>query len=208
MNTFSHLWQHLVKFFLKWEIFQIQVVEKIRTHILCSIRFFRKSCRLWDNIEKCDVDRGHKWRHSMAHTRCMLDRRGYTHARARTCTLSRAHAPTNIRKQIGNCYWSSMAKMIRERALTLRSTYITCLVCCWCVESRMYNSSFMSFQTSAAVEFLYLLFWVFTQRHFLVVIQYFEKTCQSHRQGGLFTPWWWYRQPVSKRCLTNRSDAA
>jgi hypothetical protein len=27
-------------------------VEKIKTHILCSITFFRKSCRLWDNVEK------------------------------------------------------------------------------------------------------------------------------------------------------------
>jgi hypothetical protein len=27
-------------------------VEKIKTHILCSIPFFRKSCRLWDNVEK------------------------------------------------------------------------------------------------------------------------------------------------------------
>ena len=28
-------------------------VEKIKTHILSSDTFFRKSCRLWDNIEKC-----------------------------------------------------------------------------------------------------------------------------------------------------------
>jgi hypothetical protein len=29
-----------------------RVVEKIKTHILCSIKFFRKSCRLLDNVEK------------------------------------------------------------------------------------------------------------------------------------------------------------
>jgi hypothetical protein len=29
-----------------------KVVEKIKTHILCSIIFFRKSCPLWDNVEK------------------------------------------------------------------------------------------------------------------------------------------------------------
>jgi hypothetical protein len=28
-------------------------VEKIKTHILCSITIFRKSCRLWDGVEKC-----------------------------------------------------------------------------------------------------------------------------------------------------------
>ena len=33
---------------LEWEMFQI----KIKTHILCSITFFRKSCRSWDNVEK------------------------------------------------------------------------------------------------------------------------------------------------------------
>jgi hypothetical protein len=29
-----------------------QIVEKIKTHALCSTTFFRKSCRLWDNVEK------------------------------------------------------------------------------------------------------------------------------------------------------------
>jgi len=33
-------------------MFQTKVVEKIKTHILCSITFFRKSCSLWDNVEK------------------------------------------------------------------------------------------------------------------------------------------------------------
>ena len=34
------------------EILQTNVVEKIKTHILCSITFFQKSCRLCDNVEK------------------------------------------------------------------------------------------------------------------------------------------------------------
>ena len=52
VNTFSHLWQYLAEFFLEWEMFQMKVVEKMKTHILCSVTFFRKSCRLWDNVEK------------------------------------------------------------------------------------------------------------------------------------------------------------
>jgi len=28
-----------------------KIVQKIQTHILCSETFFRKSCRLWDNVE-------------------------------------------------------------------------------------------------------------------------------------------------------------
>ena len=31
---------------------QSNVVDEIKTHILCSITFYRKSCRLWDNAEK------------------------------------------------------------------------------------------------------------------------------------------------------------
>ena len=34
------------------ETFSDKSVEKIKTHILCSITFSRKSCRLWDNVEK------------------------------------------------------------------------------------------------------------------------------------------------------------
>jgi len=32
-------------------MFQTNVVEKIKTHVLCSITLFRKSCRLWDNVK-------------------------------------------------------------------------------------------------------------------------------------------------------------
>jgi hypothetical protein len=45
------------EFFLEWEMFQIKVVQKIKTHILCSVTFYRKSCRLWDNVEKYGGDR-------------------------------------------------------------------------------------------------------------------------------------------------------
>jgi len=53
-------------------MFQTKVAEKIKTNILCSVNFFvRKSCRLWDNVEKiCRA-----WQatdHNMAHAHCML----------------------------------------------------------------------------------------------------------------------------------------
>jgi hypothetical protein len=53
MKTFLHLWQYLAELFLEWEIFQIKVVEKIKTHILCTVTFFRKLRLLWDNVQKC-----------------------------------------------------------------------------------------------------------------------------------------------------------
>jgi len=33
-------------------MFQTKVVQKIKTHILCSVTFPRKSCPLWDNVGK------------------------------------------------------------------------------------------------------------------------------------------------------------
>ena len=52
MKTFSHLSQYLVKFFLGWEMFQTKVVEKIKTHILCSINFFPENRAVYDIILK------------------------------------------------------------------------------------------------------------------------------------------------------------
>jgi hypothetical protein len=53
MKTCVHLWQSLAEF-LQWKMFQTKVVEEIKTHILRTITFPRKSCRLWHNVGKCD----------------------------------------------------------------------------------------------------------------------------------------------------------
>jgi hypothetical protein len=63
MKTFSHLWQYLAEFFLEWEMFQIRAVEYIKTHVLLSITFSRKSCPLQDKVEIM-----------VAHALCMLDK--------------------------------------------------------------------------------------------------------------------------------------
>ena len=39
MTTFSHLWQYLAELFLEWEMFQIEVVDKIEIYILSSVIF-------------------------------------------------------------------------------------------------------------------------------------------------------------------------
>jgi hypothetical protein len=52
-------------------MFQIKVVEKIKTHILC-ITFSRKSCCLCDNVEKYGEAR-EAADDNMAHARFMLD---------------------------------------------------------------------------------------------------------------------------------------
>jgi len=43
-----YFWSHLAQFVLEWEMFQTNVVVKIKTRILCSTVFFIRSCRLWD----------------------------------------------------------------------------------------------------------------------------------------------------------------
>ena len=54
-------------------------VEEIKTHILCPITCFQKSCRLWDNVEKyCRV--GQATDDNMAHARYMMDTYDYKHS--------------------------------------------------------------------------------------------------------------------------------
>jgi hypothetical protein len=48
MKTFSHLRRYLADFFLEWEIIQINILEKTKTYISCSVILRR----LWDNVEK------------------------------------------------------------------------------------------------------------------------------------------------------------
>jgi hypothetical protein len=84
-----------------------------------SAPFLRKCRKMWWR------PRGHKWRHNMAHTRCILDKQGYMNAR--TCIRPRTWAHACARKQICNIYWFSMATMIREGSSILRYTYVVLL---------------------------------------------------------------------------------
>jgi len=47
-----HLWSYLYHFFLEWKMFQSKVVEKLETYFMPNNFFFRKSCRLWEKVEK------------------------------------------------------------------------------------------------------------------------------------------------------------
>jgi len=59
--------------FLRWEMFHTKVVEKNKTHILCSVALFRSSCRSLDNVEK-NGRAGEARDDNMAHAHCMLDK--------------------------------------------------------------------------------------------------------------------------------------
>ena len=71
MKTNIHL-SYLAHFFLDSEMFLIKIVQKIKTHILCSKMFSGKSCRLWENVEKYYTE-GQATVDNMALARCMLD---------------------------------------------------------------------------------------------------------------------------------------
>ena len=71
MTTDIYFLSYLAHFFLAWEIFQTKDAEQLKMRILCSITFyFRKSCRLWDNVEKYGETATDD---NMAYAHCMLD---------------------------------------------------------------------------------------------------------------------------------------
>ena len=78
-------------------MFQAKVAEKIKTHILCSITFFRKSCRLCDNVEKYCGDRGatnNVTKYDAYALRAEIARlhaRMRMHTSTRPCTRTHAH---------------------------------------------------------------------------------------------------------------------
>ena len=61
---------------VEWEMFRTTKSE----HILCSTAsFHRKSCRLWDNVEKYCGAGQTTWQYNPAHAHCTLDNWCYTH---------------------------------------------------------------------------------------------------------------------------------
>jgi hypothetical protein len=52
LNLREDVWSYLAHFLLYWKTLQTNVLEELKLHILDSVSFFRKTCRLWDNIEK------------------------------------------------------------------------------------------------------------------------------------------------------------
>ena len=78
----------------------------------------------------------------MAHTLCMLDKQGDTHAHAEIC----------------NTYCFSTATMIRERASVLRYTYIVSFVLFVSAHIISLSLSFFSFCFVCSVVFIYVYF--------------------------------------------------
>ena len=145
----SHLWQYLTKFSLKWEMFYTKVVEKIKTHILYSINFFRKSCNLWDNVEKYGGPRGATNDVTILHMflERWISKATQTHAHMRmdipTCPGIHMYARTGTcTRQVCNTYCFSTAATICKCASMLRYMYCVCLVGVWAADSHWILGTF------------------------------------------------------------------
>jgi hypothetical protein len=58
MKTAIHFCSCLTHFFREREMFQTKVVEKIKTHISCSVFFFFEKCAVYEILWKNVVERG------------------------------------------------------------------------------------------------------------------------------------------------------
>jgi hypothetical protein len=125
MKTYRHFWRYFAKFFLEWEMSWTKVVEKIKTHILCSMTFFRKSHRLWDNVEKYSGDWGATndvtiWRTRVA---CWISKAvctyAYAHAHALGYPYARTRKHTHTGEYVTKVSWTRLS-------VTL---YVHCLSC-------------------------------------------------------------------------------
>jgi hypothetical protein len=118
MKTYVLL--YLAQFFLEWGMFQTKVVQKLKTHILCSVTLFENLAVyeiMWKNI----VVRGRPhmtiWRMRIA---CCIPKATHTHTLSLFLSLSISQYVIFIAFPLQQ--WS------HERISMLRYTYTVCLV--------------------------------------------------------------------------------
>jgi hypothetical protein len=55
-RRFTFIWQYLADFFLEWGMFHITVVDRTKTHILCSMTFFPENRVIYEIMSKNVVE--------------------------------------------------------------------------------------------------------------------------------------------------------
>jgi hypothetical protein len=130
MKTFSHLWQYLAEFFLEWEMFETDVVEKIKTRISCSVTFFSKIVPFTSNFEKSGAREAKKKkrRYNMAHARRMLDKQGYMRASTFPYPCTHTHARAHAHTEICSTYSFSTATAVLWTRVSV-TLHVHCLSC-------------------------------------------------------------------------------
>jgi hypothetical protein len=85
------------------------VVEKIKTHIVCPVTFFRRSYRVCKKVEKLVT--GHQWQYNTGHALCMLGNEGYRKT-LRICNTYCFSTATKV------CMYLSKQRLFPYTALT------------------------------------------------------------------------------------------
>jgi hypothetical protein len=104
-------------------MFQIKVVEKIKTHILHIITFFRKSCGFWENVEKLGGAR------EAAQT-AVWHRTAYVQPHARTHTHIQKYVIITAFPRQQWCLNTPQRYVLRTKPILFsHPTYRTCSLC-------------------------------------------------------------------------------
>jgi hypothetical protein len=108
-------------------VFQTKVTETVKTRILCAIIFLRKSCHLWDNVEKYG-------RAGQTTDDNIIRRMRFA------CWITEARHVVRI----CNTYCFCTIKRLRESASMLRIAYVASVVLTWGYE-RFFTGSPLPF---------------------------------------------------------------
>jgi hypothetical protein len=131
---FRHFWRYLAKLFLEWEMFQIKVEEKIKTHILFSITF-SENCTVYEIMSKNIVKTEGPQMMSQygAYALCTGLARLHAHMCMYAPMRPGTHMHAHLRKHAHTDQYVILIAFPQqqwfcERASMLRCTYISCLV--------------------------------------------------------------------------------
>jgi len=111
MKTNVHFWEYLAECFLEWEIFQKESCRETQATYFPSITFFQKSCRLWDNVEKY----------------CRTGQTTDDNIIRRMCIVCWINKAKDTQSEYVILISFPRQQWLRERALMLRYTYISCI---------------------------------------------------------------------------------
>jgi hypothetical protein len=122
MKTNIHFSPYLAQFFLEWKMLQTKFVEKIKTHILCSVTFFFENRaiyeKMWKNI--LDPDRPQMTISSMRFA-CWIPEAMDRHSEYVILIVF------------------PLQQQLHERVSALRYTYSACIVISWSVRRTEWN---------------------------------------------------------------------
>jgi hypothetical protein len=148
MKTIIHFWTYLPQFFLEWDIFFSDKSYRANqnTYFRLNNSFFfcfRKSCRLWDNVEKyCGV--GQATDDNVAHDHCMLDTQGYKSA-LRICSYVLLFLCNNGYMNAPQCYVIRKLRVLlnpRVLNLLIKPSRIKSLIRALCYGRRCSSGQF------------------------------------------------------------------